>query len=253
MNLLIDIGNSRCKWALSTPRSSAALASCGFLDPDDHLDAQLETIEKISGAPRRAVISCVGGKDVMNAVQDAVQDRWPQLEIRRFKTAARACGVTNAYPQADTLGTDRWAALIAARALLPARNAVIAGCGTAVTIDVLNAEGLHLGGYILPGLKLMREALHSGTAALPLVEGQAPDLIPAHDTRSAISGGTLLSIVAAIEAAAARFAGSVGDTECLLSGGDAQVVAKNLRINCRYEPDLVLKGLATVADTEGLE
>jgi type III pantothenate kinase len=251
MNLLIDIGNSRIKWALSVPHSGAALTAGGYLDPDDHLDAQLEGIEKVSGAPRRAVIACVGSKDALSTVLDAVQDRWPQLETRHFKTTARACGVTNAYLQADTLGADRWAALIAARALLPAQHAVIAGCGTAATIDVLDAHGMHQGGYILPGLKMMREALHLGTAALPLAEGQASALIPARDTRSAITAGTALCIAAAIETVTAAQLKSPGAaTLCLLTGGDAEAVARNLKISCRYEPDLVLKGLAIVADAE---
>lgn len=252
MNLLIDIGNSRCKWALSVPQKGprAQLVSSGHLAPDDHLDAQFERIAQIAGAPRRAMVASVGNKDVMNTVLDAAQDCWPQLEIRQFKTGKSAFGVTNAYAQAETLGADRWAALIAAHTLLPASNTVIAGCGTAVTIDVLNAEGLHLGGYILPGLKMMREALHHGTAALPFVEGMS-NLGPARDTRGAIAGGTLLGIVAAIESVINdRIKNASGSIECLLSGGDAEVVGENLTISCRYEPDLVLKGLAIAADGE---
>jgi type III pantothenate kinase len=254
MNLLIDIGNSRCKWALASHDAKGApaqFAASGYLEPDDHLDAQLERIAGIAGAPQSAVIVCVGGKDIMNAVLDAAQDRWPQLAIRQFKTAARAFGVTNAYAQADTLGADRWAALIAAHALAPERHVVIADCGTAVTLDVLNAEGLHLGGYILPGLKMMREALHRGTASLPLADGQEANLAPARNTRDAIGDGTLLGLVAAIEAVVnTQVKNSGAATECLLTGGDAGAVAGSLAISCRYEPDLVLKGLAIAATAE---
>jgi type III pantothenate kinase len=248
MNLLIDIGNSRCKWALAAPAAGprVELAASGRLDPDDHLDAQFEAIEKISGAPLRAMIACVGSRDVLHAIQDAAQDRWPRLDIRQFKTSPRAHGVTNAYPQPETLGADRWAAMIAARALAPSSSAVIANCGTAVTLDVLDAQGLHQGGYILPGLKLMREALHQGTAALPLAEGRG-ELTPARNTRSAIIAGTVLSIVAAIESQVRTRPGGV---ECLLAGGDAETVAENLSIDYRYEPDLVLKGLAIAAAAE---
>lgn len=251
MNLLIDIGNSRCKWALSAAGSPLELASSGYLAPDDHLDAQLEAIAKIAGPPRRAAVVCVGSRDVMNGVLDAAQDRWPQLEIRHFKPAPRAFGVTSAYAQAETLGADRWAALIGARALLPATEVVIADCGTALTLDLLDAQGLHLGGYILPGLRLMREALQRGTAGLPLVEGREDaDIRPGRDTRGAIAGGTLLGIVAAIEAAVRARRQSTGPVECLLAGGDAALVRKNLSVSCRYEPDLVLKGLAVAAAAE---
>jgi type III pantothenate kinase len=248
MNLLIDIGNSRCKWALAVPvtGSRVELAASGRLDPDDHLDAQLGAIEKISGEPPRAVIACVGSRDALHTVLDALQDRWPRLDIRQLKTSAKAYGVINAYPQPETLGVDRWAALIGARTLFPASNAVIANCGTAVTLDVLNAQGLHQGGYILPGLKLMREALHQGTAALPLAEGRE-ELKPARNTHSAIVAGTVLAIVAAIESQVRAQPGAV---ECLLAGGDAETIAKNLSIGCRYEPDLVLKGLAIAATAD---
>jgi type III pantothenate kinase len=255
MNLLIDIGNSRCKWALAASGNAmgvpARFVASGYLAPDDHLDAQLDSIGGIAGVPQSAVVVCVGGKDIMNAVLDAAQDRWPRLAIRHFKTTARAFGVTNAYAQADTLGADRWAALIAAHALVPQRDVVIADCGTAVTLDVLNAGGLHLGGYILPGLKMMREALHRGTASLPLADGQGASLAPARNTRDAIGGGALLGVAAAIEAVVHARAGNSGAaTECLLTGGDAGEVAKNLAISCRYEPDLVLKGLAIAAGAE---
>jgi type III pantothenate kinase len=248
MNLLIDIGNSRCKWALSAPGAGTELMSSGHLSPDDHLDAQLEAIAKIADFPRRAVVSCVGGRDVLDTVLDAVQDRWPQLEIRRFSSSAAACGVSNAYEQAGTLGADRWAALIAAHALLPETDKVIAHCGTAVVLDVLDARGSHLGGYILPGLKLMREALHQGTAALPLAGGRR-DLKPARDTRGAIVAGTLFGVVAAIETLV-REQRNPAAVACLVAGGDAGEVRDNLSFACRYEPDLVLKGLAVVADAE---
>jgi type III pantothenate kinase len=254
MNLLIDIGNSRCKWALASGAAGGVpvqFVSSGYLAPDDHLDAQLERIAGIAGVPQTAMVVCVGGKDVMNTVLDAAQDRWPRLAVRQFKTAARAFGVTNAYAQAETLGADRWAALIAAHALLPERNVVIADCGTAVTLDVLNAHGQHLGGYILPGLKMMREALHRGTAALPLADGQGANPAPARNTRDAIGNGTLLGLVAAVEAVIhTQSKNSGAATECLLTGGDAGAVAKNLAISCRYEPDLVLKGLAIAAVAE---
>lgn len=244
MNLLIDIGNSRCKWALAAPGAGTELLSSGYLAPDDHLDAQLEIISRI-GVPGRAVVSCVGGKDVLNTVLDAVQDRWPRLDIRRFQSSASACGVSNGYAQAETLGADRWAALIGAHALSPGTDKVIANCGTAVTLDVLDAQGSHLGGYILPGLKLMREALHAGTAALPLVDGRG-DLKPARDTRGAIVAGTLLAVAAAIEALVTERRNH-GGAECLLAGGGAEEVGKNLSFSCRYEADLVLKGLAVAA------
>lgn len=249
MNLLIDIGNSRCKWALSAPGAGAELLSSGYLAPDDHLDAQLEGISKI-GVPGRAVVSSVGGKDVLNTVLDAVQDRWPRLDVRRFKSSAAACGVSNGYAQAETLGADRWAALIGAHALSPGTDKVIANCGTAVTLDVLNARGEHLGGYILPGLRLMREALHQGTAALPLVDGLA-GLKPARDTRGAIVAGTLLAVAAAIEALVAQRRKDGVVVECMLAGGGAGEVGENLSFSCRYETDLVLKGLAIAADAEG--
>ncbi|HEY3487181.1 MAG TPA: type III pantothenate kinase [Gammaproteobacteria bacterium] len=249
MNLLVDIGNSRCKWALSIPHAQAELVSFGYLTPDIDLDSQFEHIEKISGAPGQMMVVSVAKTDVTAKLLTALQQRWPALRIRHFTTSARAFGVTNAYAAAETLGADRWAALIGAHSILPA-NAVIADCGTAVTLDVLTARGAHLGGYILPGLKMMREALHKGTAALPFAAGRG-GIGVAQNTHDAIGSGTLLSLIAAIEAVVnAQAEMTHTKVECLLTGGDAEVIGGHLSISYRYEPDLVLKGLAIAIDAE---
>jgi type III pantothenate kinase len=159
---------------------------------------------------------------------------------RRFHSRQHAAKVKNAYRDYQSLGADRWAAIIAGYQLYFG-PLLICNCGTAVTIDLVDAAGLHTGGYILPGLTMTRRALHAGTAKLPQANGG--DLSPATDTVSAISNGTLLQLVAAIE----RIAFEYGQPDCVLTGGDAVFIGSFLDIPFHHDPDLVLKGLAIAA------
>src|SRR5665811_873452 len=80
------------------------------------------------------------------------------------------CGVRNGYSNAGQLGSDRWAALIAAWHLVRGKCLVV-NCGTAITIDTLSEEGKFLGGLILPGVDLMRRSLVAATSQLRLEQG----------------------------------------------------------------------------------
>jgi type III pantothenate kinase len=247
MNLLIDIGNSRCKWGLAQPSAHAQLVRTGVFERIDVLQTELASIEQTAGIPAQAMLASVGAEQVYRDLLRNLQHRWPSLKIRRFESSARMHGVINAYLQPATLGVDRWAALIAAHNLKPG-NSMIVSCGTAMTVDVIDSEGRHQGGYILPGLNMMRTALHTGTAALPLAEGAGLDV--GRSTAAAISSGTLLGLVAAVESIASVQAKHYKKLQCILTGGDGELVGRHLKIPYHYEPDLVLKGLAIEIEAE---
>jgi type III pantothenate kinase len=117
-----------------------------------------------------------------------------------------------------------------------------------MTVDVIDIEGRHQGGYILPGLRMMRAALHAGTAALPLADGTNLDI--GRNTATAIASGTLLGLVATIERVAAEQIRHYKSLQCILTGGDGELVGRHLKIPYHYEPDLVLKGLAIEIEAE---
>jgi type III pantothenate kinase len=75
-------------------------------------------------------------------------------------------GLRSLYAEPSQLGADRWAGLIAARTLSNG-NGLVVNSGTATTIDFLGANGIHQGGWIIPGLGLMQSSLELNTARLP--------------------------------------------------------------------------------------
>jgi type III pantothenate kinase len=154
-------------------------------------------------------------------------------------------GVRSAYRDAAQLGTDRWAALVAARHASRASQLVV-NAGTALTVDALRADGLFAGGLIVPGPALMRRALGGGTAQLRLTEG-AFDPFP-RSTPDAITTGAVQAAVGAIgrmheTLAQAGFA----PERIVLSGGAAPELAPHLPMPVTLNDNLVLDGLVLIA------
>ncbi|MBI3344966.1 MAG: type III pantothenate kinase [Gammaproteobacteria bacterium] len=243
--LLLDIGNSRIKWGFlreGVIRGTGGAAH-GECPPDDLIAVWGER-------PARLVVSNVRGEEFAATLTACTLNVWNLLP--EFITPSRHdFGVTNTYRDAEKLGADRWAALIAAHHLHHGA-ACIVDCGTAITIDTLSAEGKHLGGLILPGLTTMRKALSNQTATLPMtLEQQVSELTPlAQDTGQAILQGTLYAAVAAIERARADLSSRFAIQSWLITGGDAGQLMPLLSVTFKHEPDLVLQGLAIIAGGE---
>jgi type III pantothenate kinase len=233
MLLIIDMGNSRGKWGLAD--RSTTLLRTGSFDMTCDIGTVLGYQDLPLASLELVLISCVASDVCYRQAEAWLQAHTPAT-VRRFTSQARAFGVTNGYSNPEQLGADRWAALVAARQMVHGR-VLVADCGSAVTLDLLAADGQHLGGYILPGLRMMRRALHRGTAGLPEVD--AGNLRLANNTVDGIAAGTLLGIVSAIESVSARHK----KLPCLLTGGDAEIIGRYLQVPCQHEPDLVLKGL----------
>lgn len=159
------------------------------------------------------------------------------------------CGVRSGYADPAQLGTDRWVALIGARHLISG-TCVVVNAGTTMTVDALSADGIFLGGFIVPGYELMREALARNTAQLKLEAGRFsffPD-----NTADAIASGALNALAGAIERMV-QYVSRTGEDEpvVLVSGGDAQRLIGLLTAEPRLVDNLVLEGLARIGSTDG--
>ena len=111
--------------------------------------------------PQRVCVANVCGAEVAADISSFTTGQW-QIEPVYARVKEAAAGVTNAYPDVSQLGIDRWLALIAAWNKYHA-PVCVAGCGTAVTLDVVDGDGYHLGGLIFPGLRLMQQSLITHT------------------------------------------------------------------------------------------
>ena len=174
--------------------------------------------------------------------------------IHFITSAKHCCGVENSYTNPEQLGTDRFAALIAARQITTA-PALIVMAGTALTIDALSADGVFLGGVILPGLTLMRTSLNHQIAQLPLVTTQSNiQQNFARNTEAAIASGTLDASIGAIIVNARRLeAQSKSAITIIASGGAihmlAPILVNQYQFTIKIVDDLVLLGLQRIAQS----
>jgi type III pantothenate kinase len=246
MRLLVDIGNSSVKWALQQRRDgplqgfNAALHNSAL--PLDLL-ARWDELDGID-----SVLAAGVGPQ---AVRDAVA----QVCVARFgcnphwvQTRAEAFGIRIAYALPERLGVDRFLALVAAhdcgQAAPQASASLIVDAGTAVTYDLLSAEGRHLGGLILPGIRLMRDSLLSGTQ-IPRTESTDADPGWATDTGAAIAAASIQAPAALAERLYSRLQQRPGDPppRLILTGGDTERLAAAIAPPTECIPDLVLRGL----------
>jgi len=239
MILAIDAGNSRVKWGWHDGSGWTSLATVSLIEfaAANH---DINPFAATHADPAKIIISNVAGDAAHQLIVNwtsifEAEPHWLHGESER-------CGVTSAYEHPEQLGPDRWAALVAARALHPGPCLVV-NSGTATTVDVLSGAGVFEGGLILPGVDLMRFVLHEHTGRLPLQEGtfrRTP-----RNTLDAIESGCWHAQAGAVE----RMARMLGnDPLCIVSGGAGRALIEQIdAANCRYVDNLVLEGLARIA------
>jgi len=239
MKLAIDAGNSRVKWGWHDGSAWTSVASVSLIEfaaSSDHINPFSVTHEN----PSRIVISNVAGEGAQQLLINwtSIFDAPPEW----VRGEAERCGVRSRYERPEQLGPDRWAALIAARALQPGPCLVV-NAGTATTVDALSPDGEFLGGLILPGIELMRFVLHEHTGRLPMQEGHFREL--PRNTLDAIESGCRQAQAGAVER---MFRTTGGAGVCLVSGGGGQALIERLGVPSRYVENLVLEGLACIAN-----
>lgn len=225
--LFIDCGNSRVKWGIR--------GSEGWLIKGSHSDRKAlgrawKTLEADS-----AIGSCVAGR----AMRESIESLRPDLKFSWIESRTSQCGIENGYEKPAQLGSDRWAALIGARSFLP-EGGLVADCGTAATIDILNGDGKFEGGIILPGLSAMKDAIAQKTG-LDLDEGRFS--FPPRNTSDAVLSGGILALCGAID----KISRMTGFKRCVLSGGDAKILLPHLDMEAILADNLVLDGLVLIS------
>lgn len=238
--LLLDVGNSRCKWALVQDGKWLQQGAVGNTEwvVLQHAFAALPT-------PARVLASNVAGEAMAQCIR-TVCHRWA-CPVEFVTARAGQCGVRNDYEQPERLGSDRWAALIAARHRMQDACLVV-NCGTATTIDALSTQGEFLGGLILPGASLMQHSLATNTAQLAAEQGMLQDF--PRNTADAIHSGMLRATLGAIRHQFGLLQARGGPVRCLLGGGAAEVVQPHLELPAERMDNLVLQGLQIIGETE---
>lgn len=280
MNCYIDAGNSRIKAHLAR-RSQKTVEpvvidwpAANDSDPIGALATRLEPllVDEKGRSPKQVVLASVVEPRRRDWLGTAIAEVCPQAECRWLEVPGKCCHVRVAYESPADLGIDRFCAMIEARARYPNRPLAVINAGTAITLDVLAADGQHLGGLILPGWRAQLEALRSAAPALaPATESLGRDANPsapddgaaavpeatrrlglAADTATAIELGRHWLIAAGVNQMLSVWQERLVDDGALLAviaGGDAERLVELIdpALEHCHEADLVLSGVVRMA------
>ena len=230
---LFDLGNTRLKWA--------AMAADGGVGEMQAL-AHGGNAQQLAAAalPHVAVacVSSVAAPGLRDALLEALTQRLSRIHVAR--TLQRCGRLEIAYPAPERLGVDRFLSLLAVSERRA--PALVVSVGTALTIDLLDADGRHHGGRIAPSPQLMREALHARASQLPAEGGAYAEF--ASDTTNALVSGCEGAALGLVERSLIQAETQLGTRpKLLLHGGGAEALAPRLP-EASIEPGLVLAGLA---------
>lgn len=222
----IDVGNTFLKWRVSGARPQRGQMTVSDLTQGDWP----------SGVGRVRVAS-VAGAPVNNALQAFTLQRWGVC-VEFARTAVCQAGVTNSYVDPSRMGVDRWLAMLSAYQRA-GRSCWVVDCGSAITVEQLTDDGRHVGGYIIPGLRLMSKNLLANTAEI-IVDHSVDHFsyAPGVNTSQAVQHGVNLMFTAL----AAQVQRMAQEQPVYVTGGDGQLFCAQQE-RFIWSPDLVFDGL----------
>lgn len=242
MKLLIDFGNSRCKWAGLEKENllNSNVQSYAGKDNEQKVENLIAKLP-LQRCQQVHAVSVLGAEFDRKFAEYVYRET--AISVTYHYSQRDAFGIQLAYKDPDTYGADRYAALVAVHHSGDDAKIVV-DCGTAVTIDAIESNGRHLGGLIIPGVELMCSTLSENTTGIPSVDfGNAAEYLNTNTHDAVVSGSTLClqlglrSIIAEIEQLLAS------RTSIFITGGARAVLAEYCHDRLVERPDLVLEGL----------
>ncbi len=248
--LLLDVGNSRLKWGVL---DDGSIRRTGHISQEKLREQGLTALT--TKLPRRVDVvhaSNVAGNSFATRLSGVIGMHC-NADVHFARSEKRGWGVTNGYRQPRRLGVDRWVAMIGAWAEIGSA-CLIVDAGTAVTLDAIDDEGVHIGGQIIPGLETMLNSLSSATSDIPLVKTQSKQMAGdlkmfGLNTASAVREGAQNAVVGAVERAVRTLRSNNLDPPIILTGGGASRILAGLDEAPLHRPNLVLNGLAYMLET----
>ncbi|WP_336368479.1 type III pantothenate kinase [Marinobacter sp. C2H3] len=236
MRLLIDAGNTRLKWCLEVDGEAPRYGSG---------DSQRE--DPLHGVPvnvpvSRIAMSTVASEARRKALTAYLEQRFGVVP-RCYWSESHRQGLVNAYAAPERMGADRWHGMYGAWCQ-GGGGFVLVDAGSAITVDMVDPAGAHLGGYILPGVGMMRRSLQSDSARVRFAEAPLASVEPGASTDECVHHGIAWLLAAAAERVAMDARRS-GLTRILVTGGDAEALIR-LGLAGQWQPHIVLDGLSAV-------
>lgn len=249
MILDLDIGNTLSKWRLKSLEQDKIIER-GSVWTRDRWDGSQELPDFRDLKAIR--ISNVAGKDILRKVERLAKRYRVKLYVAR--SCEESAGVRNGYQRPEALGVDRWMGVLAGYHALG--GCCVIDCGSAITMDFVLPDGQHLGGFITPGMRLMKESLKLGTSNVPFQQDDTYQglTVPGTSTQEAVTHGIFLAAVGQIALAYDQFCQSQKQKlPIILTGGDADLIRRGLSANAYRWPDMVYAGLELIFPLTALE
>lgn len=232
MKLLLDVGNTRLKWAYARDRQLLDSGAAGHDGKPADLLARLDLDE-----PDTIEIASVAGTVNDLALSKLCVARW-MLNPQFIRVEASYRGLVNGYAEPLRLGVDRWLAMLGAWVEMQDACLVV-DAGTALTVDAIAADGRHLGGIIAAGVATSAGAVLGATRFPTRTVPPQADAGLGLDTESCVRQGALLSVLGAVDRVAALLPGARG----YLCGGDGALLLPHLPGRWLLRPHLVMEGM----------
>ena len=233
MLLTIDVGNSRIKVAVFEHNKQLDF----FIFETNEALKNFENIFKNYSNLQKIILSSVGKLE--KEVVDFIQNLFP-TEIIDHKSKFP---FTNLYATPETLGIDRMVLAAGATLMYPNQNRLIIDAGTCITYDFVNDKNQYLGGAISPGIKIRYKSLNNYTSKLPLLTLSEDFNIIGNSTKSAIHSGVINGVIFEIEGFISQYSLKNQDLTIILTGGDAEFLAKRLKSTIFANSNFLLESL----------
>jgi len=249
MKLMLDIGNSSVNWA--NEKKLKFIDQGSFVYDKKNFENSLEENIVLTKSITKILVSNVAGQEIFRSLDSWVK-KHGRLELWQPSVDKKFKGLNTNIYQTNDIGVDRWLSMVASWEMCQSSLCIV-NCGTALTIDLINAErgvGDHLGGYILPGIDLLQSVLIKNTKNINFSIKSFPSVEYPSDTKTAVNNGAFLALVSSIDRVVNDFKKDLGSLpKCIISGGNAKLIEPLLEYKFEYEPNLVLHGLLITHNT----
>lgn len=240
MRLLIDVGNTQVKYVSQATETSSPLSDIVYLD---YQEFKARVAQGGFSQISEVILANVSGKEMHDVIEQWASTR--QIAFKSVASEAFAFGVKSSYEdQPERLGVDRWLALIGAKKLYPSQNLVIVDAGTAMTIDILDTQGQHLGGWIMPGVETLFNSLLTRTQSIVATPKVTADLSFGTDSSSGLNHGSWAMTIGAVKEAIIQADKLLTLDKILITGGNGGQIANLINDRCYLEPKLIFEGLS---------
>jgi type III pantothenate kinase len=236
MRLLVDIGNTQVKYVFQGKESTSKLSNIVYVAFQEQL------AQGIFSSVNEVVVANVHGSEVLDAIEHWARKN--NIACLQVHSSAKVFGITSSYLEPERLGVDRWLAMIGAKRLFPEQNLLIIDAGTATTVDLLAANGEHIGGWIMPGVEVLFSSLLNRTNKIVATPKAQASVAFGVDSSSCLNHGGWAMTIGAIKEAIIQANDLLHLDKVLITGGNAQEISGLITGTCKLESKLIFHGLS---------